>query len=224
MLFSEQVKVPMKIITNGDSYVLNSTVPDLFSYWPLAFYMVVDMFYIDYWRPIQGYEGLYSISYYGQIRSHDMLVNSRWGAKRLKKGRILKPIKDKNGYLQVYLCKNVRKKMAKAHRLVAQEFIPNPKNYLQMNHIDGIKSDNRVENLEWVTSKQNIIHAYKTGLNKPASGENHGRGRAKLTKEKVLEIRSMLLQGIIQTEIAKKFGVDRSTISMIKLRKSWSWL
>jgi predicted XRE-type DNA-binding protein len=175
---------------------------------------------LNNWKDIKGYEGLYMVSQCGQVKSLDRIVNGRWGAKRIIKGRVLKPFKDKYGYFQAILCKNSQVKSAKAHRLVGKTFISNPNNFLQINHINGVKTDNRVENLEWCTCAQNMAHASKNGLK--AKGENNGS--AKLTEKNVLEIRSMLLQGFTQAEIAEKFGVGQTRISDIKTGKSWNWL
>jgi hypothetical protein len=80
--------------------------------------------------------------------------------------RKLKPFLDAYGYYQVCLCNKGQIKKFRVNRLVAEAFIPNTNNYKQVNHINGIKTDNRIENLEWVTPSQNMLHAYKIGLKK----------------------------------------------------------
>ena len=96
------------------------------------------------WKDIQGYEGLYEVSNFGNVRS-------------LKFGKIkyLKPADDGNGYNHVILCKNGQKKHFRIHRLVANAFIDNPKNLPQINHKDENKLNNKVENLEWCNNKSN---------------------------------------------------------------------
>lgn len=99
----------------------------------------------EIWRDIKDYEGLYQVSNFGRIRS--FITN-----------RILKQGNISCGYLAVVLCKNGKKKMYSVHRLVASTFIPNPENKPQVNHKNENKQDNRVENLEWMTAKDNINH------------------------------------------------------------------
>ena len=104
----------------------------------------------EIWKDIEDYEG-YQVSNFGRVRSLDR-YNSRgyW-----IKGCILKPIMDKKGYLTVGLSKNNHIKSFKVHRLVALHFIPNIENKPEIDHINTIKTDNRVENLRWVTPKEN---------------------------------------------------------------------
>ena len=107
------------------------------------------------WRPIVGYEGLYEVSNTGQVKSFDRYVKYSNGRIHLHKGKVLSPIKDRDGYLQVNLCYSGRINSIKVHRLVAQAFIPNPDNLPQVNHKDENKTNNCVENLEWCDSKYN---------------------------------------------------------------------
>ena len=111
-------------------------------------------------KEIPNLEG-YMVNEIGQVKSPDQYCqfgHSKW----LRKGRILKPYKDSKGYLRV----DIRQKNYKVHRLVGLTFLDNPNKYDQINHINGIKSDNRVENLEWCNNSQNQLHAYRLGLNK----------------------------------------------------------
>ena len=101
------------------------------------------------WKNIEQLNGLYQISSKGNIKH---------------KSKLLKPHKDKNGYLIITLYFNKKFITFKIHRLVAEAFISNPNKLPQVNHIDGNKQNNNIENLEWCTCKENMKHAYTNGL------------------------------------------------------------
>lgn len=109
----------------------------------------------EIWKKVNSYEGWYEISNFGRLKSLDRYVNKGNGNVRIAKGKIIKPTLCTNGYLEYVLYKNGVKKVVLAHRLVAQHFIPNPENKLEVNHIDENIQNNRVDNLEWLTSKEN---------------------------------------------------------------------
>lgn len=118
----------------------------------------------ELWKDIEGYEGLYQVSSSGRV-------------KRVKSGRILKPGLNQKGYEIVSLSKNNTKSMKRVNRLVAQHFIPNEHNLPQVNHIDENKRNNKVSNLEWVTSHQNANYGNRNRKlanvnNKPVMGIN----------------------------------------------------
>lgn len=114
----------------------------------------------------------------------------------------------------------------KVHRLVAEAFIDNPNKYPQVNHKDGVKTNNNVNNLEWCTAKENTTHAWETGLcdgQKPegfCKGENNPR--SKLREEDIPFIRHWLKSGYRQKEIAEAFGVGRKAITKIKAGERWA--
>lgn len=121
----------------------------------------------EIWKSINGYEGKYEISNLGRVRS-----NSKH--KKINEDKCLSPAPNKRGYLTVSLFKNGKHLTKKIHRLVAQAFLPNPENKPQVNHIDGDKTNNCVDNLEWATQEENIQHSYKLGLHKRFFGkDNH---------------------------------------------------
>ena len=151
---------------------------------------------------VKGFEGLYEVDRKGNIFS-------------LRNQIVLKPYKNDCGYMKVNLYDSFRKcKKKYVHRLVAEAFVPNPKNKPEVNRIDCDKQNNSVENLEWCTRKQNLIHSYEHGLKR--HGENHGMH--KLTIEQVNDIRSKQLT---QKEYALKYGVKQCTVSAIQKHRLW---
>jgi hypothetical protein len=133
------------------------------------------------------------------------------------KKKILKPLII-DGYHYVCLNINGKWKHQAVHRLVAQAFIPNPLNKLQVNHKDGVKSNNVVNNLEWSTSLENNQHARQYGLTKQ-NGENCTSSHLK--ENEIIEIRKM--KGIVTQQIlAIKYGVSRPHISLIQNNKTWT--
>jgi hypothetical protein len=110
----------------------------------------------EIWKDIEGYEGLYQVSNLGKVKS---LSNNL-----AKKEKILKNSKNVKGYHKVTLCLFGKRKSITVHRLVAEAFIHNDKNKSQVNHINGVKIDNNVNNLEWSTASENVRHSWKNGL------------------------------------------------------------
>lgn len=107
------------------------------------------------------------------------------------------------------------------HRLVATTYIPNPENKPEVNHIDGDKLHNHVSNLEWVTRKENLVHAFSINL-KSVSGENNPR--CQLKEFEVVEIYNFLLEGQLAKDLASRYGVKKEVIKGIKYRKNWMYL
>lgn len=124
---------------------------------------------VEEWRQVVGFEGLYEVSNTGKIRSLDNYVRANLHgneAVRFQRGRELRPLLGKNGYYAIVLCKDGKHTRTSFHRVVATAFLPNPENKRTINHKNGIKTDNNVENLEWATDAENINHAYGTMLNR----------------------------------------------------------
>lgn len=147
----------------------------------------------EVWKDIEGYEGLYQVSSFGRVHS-------------LYKNIILKGVKATGGYTIVNLSKNGSTSTKTIHRLVAQVFIPNPENKPEVNHIDEDKSNNRVDNLEWMTAKENV---------------NHGTRNKRLSRTKSIPILAINLKtgeskqfyGI--NECARQLGLNPSNITSV---------
>jgi hypothetical protein len=131
------------------------------------------------------------------------------------------PIVMKCGYLRVKLsCDDGKQRSFLVHRLVALTFIKNPDNKPQVNHKDGIKSNNNLSNLEWVTAGENQIHAYENELKMLPKGEINGRNI--LSEQEVISIYYELLQGARIVDVSKKYNVEKSTIASIKSKQNWT--
>ena len=115
------------------------------------------------WKPVVGYEGFYEVSDTGQIRTAERTVSCGPNRTRRVPSKLRK-FDITSGYYDVVLCKNGKMTTRLVHRLVAEAFIPNPNNKEIVNHKDGDKQNNNVNNLEWVTRAENDLHASQTGL------------------------------------------------------------
>lgn len=167
----------------------------------------------EIWRPVKGYEGLYEVSSLGKVRSYQ-----NYGGGLRETPKILKASLDKYGYLGLTLCKEAVHKRKTVHRLVAEAFVDTDDYSLTIDHKNGIKMDNRADNLEWVTSKENTLRSAALGL-KP-TGERHGNH--KLTWEKVAEIRQLYKEcGISHAKLAVRFGVSRPVVTSVINNKTW---
>jgi len=163
----------------------------------------------EIWKNIAGFEGLYQVSNLGNVKR---LISERVFEERLI-GRSI----DRYGYVKRVLSKDGKNNCFTEHRLVALAFIDNPFSKPQVNHKNGIKTDNRVENLEWCTNQENTKHAIETGLIDQKGIKHH---KCKLTEEQVLEIRKI---GFTQTRtsLSKKYGISRTNVLGIIRGKFW---
>ncbi len=157
---------------------------------------------IEIWVKIKGFS--YFVSNFGRIKN--------------KRGKILKP-NINHGYLRAHLFKNNKYYDKRIHRLVLEAFDRVQKD-LDINHIDGNKMNNNLDNLEYCTKKENMTHAWDLGLCRKYLGEECST--SKLTEKQVIEIKKQLKQGIRNKIIAKQFNVDPSLISHIKRGFVWS--
>jgi hypothetical protein len=160
----------------------------------------------EVWKGAVGYEGFYQVSNLGNVKSCERVVKHARGGNKLLKPKDMRLNSDKYGYKIVCLCKNGEEKTNKVHRLVANTFIENVDNKLQVNHINGIKFDNNVYNLEWATPSENLKHAYSNGLKKTSvNNEKAVLAFDKLTNELVSDFVSI-------SKAARELNISQSDI------------
>ena len=168
---------------------------------------------------IQGYEGLYSVTSDGTVWSHPKGTNT-------KNGRWLS-LNNSGRYPTVSLMKDGQKKHHLVHRLVAQAYVVNPDGLPQVNHINGVRTDNRAKNLEWATASENRIHAWATGLqvateDHKASARKAGYGRRLFSMEQAEGIRAVYASGDVnQYELAEQYNTSQAVINGIVLNKTY---
>jgi len=169
---------------------------------------------IEIWKKANGYSS-YEVSNLGRLKTFN------W--KGAKKEAILKPALDKSGYLRTVLKGDDGvSKTIKVHRIVLNTFNPTVE-ILEVNHINGVKHDNRIENLEWCTRKQNIQHCIDNNLQYILKGEEIGN--SKLTEKDVVYIRNNFKPRIVtRTFLADKFNVTEATIKDILQKRTWKHL
>ena len=181
----------------------------------------------EIWKDIIGYEGKYKVSNMGRVYSIPRLnsLGNRCGGRYLS----IRKVGCKQGikpYYQYCLCDEGVNVNVKIHRLVAEHFIPNPLNKPEVNHIDGDKSNNKVENLEWVTHQENCIHSFQVIGHKVPLGTNHGRNV--LSEEDVISIYKRI-KGLDRSEfnataLGREFGCNGRAILNIYRKEAWAWL
>lgn len=170
-------------------------------------------------KDIKGYEGLYAITRDGRVWSYPR----KKGMKGFKVGHWMKPNQTADGYNKYPLYRDGNQRYFSGHRLVAVAYIDNENNLKEVNHKNGIKTDNRIENLEWCTRSENLIHAYRIGLRVQLRGEQNSN--SKLTTEDVLKIRCLYRNTkLFCREIADQFEVDESTVVRIVSKKTWKYI
>jgi hypothetical protein len=167
---------------------------------------------METWKSVIGYDGWYEVSNQGRVR-RIKAGQGTWP------GRILKQRLDKNGYNCLELFCNGQGCWVKVHRLVAMAFLGLPTKGQEVNHKNGIKADNRVENLEWLTRSENHIHRSRIlGI-----GQGETNGQAKLTNSDIVSIKKLLVEQTLNgKQIGELFGVSKGAINHIKKGRTWA--
>jgi hypothetical protein len=179
---------------------------------------------MEIWKPVVGFEG-YEVSNLGRVRSLDRVIDrpSGYRGNQCKRdGQLLTVGKNNNGYTRVGLTGEKGLKTLSVHRLVAKAFIENPENKPTVNHVDGDKTNNNVENLEWATILENNQHAYVAGLKSGQKGSRHPN--AIITPEIIQQARILRENGNTYASIGLMFGVHRQTIADALTGRRWKHL
>lgn len=175
---------------------------------------------MEQWLPIVGYEGYYEVSDRGRVRSLDREVVYTDGRVYWYRGKILKcNVNKTNGALMVHLYKGCNRQAHTVHRLVLNAFCPTSNNSLEVNHKNGNRADNSLNNLEWCTRQENMKHGFETGLINN-TGTNHGNNV--YSDLQIKEAKVMLMNGYSLGQIETKTGVKKATLHQIKAKKQWN--
>lgn len=147
------------------------------------------------------------------------LIDDSGNIYSIRKNKFVAQRLDRYGYPRVNLYEGTKQYTRTVHRLVAQAFIPNPENKLEVNHIDGNKENNNIDNLEWVTSSENQKHAFSIGLQKGRIGEDNSATKYK--EEHVRDVCTRLSNKQRNIDIINETGYSRSFVEKIKYRETW---
>jgi len=178
---------------------------------------------VEIWKDIKGFENCYQVSNLGNVRSLDRSLTDKNGKIRSYAGRLIIPHTDRDGYYRVNIMSNGRiwYRFRAIHRLVALTFIGDPlDDSFVVNHKDGNKQNNRVDNLEWVSQSENVKHALRLGLR--PSGEDHRWHR--LTEYQVSQIPHLKQMGYSLKKISQLFNISYGCIKNIAAGRKWKYL
>lgn len=171
----------------------------------------------EVWKDVPGFEGYYQASTLGRVRSVERIQVRSNGWPYKVQSKVLTPTKDGNGYLRTAFSVNSKLTTIKIHRVVAITFLGRTE--LEVNHIDGDKTNNRSTNIEYCTRSENLKHSYRIGLQKPRRGSSNNK--AKLHEKDIPFIRELFKAGKTSREIAAIYKMDKTVFLDIKNGKIW---
>jgi len=173
----------------------------------------------EVWKGVVGYEGFYEVSSYGQVRSLDREVGHRWGGSAIKKGKILSPQRDKDGYVQYGLSKSGKTLTKKGHRIVAEAFLERREGREEINHLNLVKSDNRPCNLQWCSRGENQAHAAAENI---FCGKYNPKRAKKINIQIARDIRKKREDGLSYKKLGDLFGVSAPTAFRVVKDEIWT--
>lgn len=171
----------------------------------------------EQWRPVVGFEGYYEVSDQGRVRSLDRVVVEKGGMRRMRPGRIMKPVARATGHLCINLMVKGKIQCFRVHRLVLEAFGGPCPEGMECRHLNGNPQDNRPENLAWGTRRENQHDRWTHGTHN--RGERHGL--SKITEAQALAIREARASGEKLKDIAARFDVSSATVSMVARGLRW---
>jgi len=176
----------------------------------------------EIWKNIPEFEGLYQVSNFGNVKSLERITKNKQGT-CLRKEKLLSLNISNRGYVNVKLYntdKNIKKTIS-VHRLVSICFLDNFNQYKEINHIDGDKLNNNINNLEWCSRSHNVKETYRLNLRKGTTYKGEGNNTSKLKNKDVVEIRTLYKKGVSLKEISQLFKVVPGTIGFIIKNQTW---
>lgn len=177
----------------------------------------------EVWKPIANTDDVYWVSNLGNVRSTDRIVTYSDGRKELHEGKIIIGGKSNNGYRIVGLTIGKKRKYYTVHRLVATAFIPNPNNKPQINHKNGIRTDNRADNLDWCSQSENMKHSYRVLGRKSPRGNLGNTGKLCNRAKIILQIKDgkIVAEFYGSCEAARKTGISQAHIVSVANHKKY---
>ena len=176
---------------------------------------------VEEWRQIPGWEGLYSVSNLGRVRSERRVIPHSVTGTYTVAGRVLRPGIGFNGYRLCIFRHRGKSKAWHVHRIVALAWIGKPpEDGAMVLHTNGDPHDNRPDNLRYGTHADNMADMVRHGRSRRGTSNSQN----KLTREQVLEIRSLCAEGTRVADVAIRYGITRACVSLIQRRVNWAWL